>query len=94
MSRLTLEIVAALFGLSGQEVVSVPEDFIVGTLSYDVLIDRQCSGYEGIGLIAVLLGFYLFLFRKSLRFPNALTLPSHWGGASLARKQPANRSPD
>ncbi len=74
MSRLTLEIVAALLGLSGQEVVSVPEDFLVGTLSYDVLIDRQCSGYEGIGLIAVLLGFYLFYFRKSLRFPNALTL--------------------
>ena len=38
------------------------------------MIDRQCSGYEGIGLITVLLGFYLFYFRKSLRFPNALTL--------------------
>lgn len=74
MSRLTLEIVAALLGLSGQEVVSIPEEFIVGTLSYDVMIDRQCSGYEGIGLISVLLGFYLFYFRKSLRFPNALTL--------------------
>jgi exosortase E/protease (VPEID-CTERM system) len=74
MSRWTLEIVDALLRLLGQEVVSVPEEFIVGTPSYEVFIDRQCSGYEGIGLITVLLGFYLFYFRKSLKFPNALAL--------------------
>ena len=39
-----------------------------------MFIDRQCSGYEGIGLIAVMLGFYMLSFRKSLRFPNALLL--------------------
>jgi exosortase E/protease (VPEID-CTERM system) len=55
-------------------VVGNPETLVVGTSSYTVFIDRQCSGYEGIGLIAVMLGFYLYVFRKSLRFPNALVL--------------------
>ena len=74
MSRLTLEIVSALLGLVASEVVSIPEEFVVGTASYTVFVDRPCSGYEGIGLITVMLGFYLFFFRKSLRFPNALLL--------------------
>ncbi|MGB5698056.1 MAG: exosortase E/protease, VPEID-CTERM system [Polyangiales bacterium] len=74
MSRLTLGAVVSLLHLTGQDVVSIPEELIVGTPSYEVFIDRPCSGYEGIGLIAVMLGFYLFYFRKSLRFPNAILL--------------------
>ncbi len=74
MSRWTLEVVAFGLGLSGHEVISIPEELVVGTPTYSVFVDRPCSGYEGIGLITVLLGFYLFHFRKSLRFPNALLL--------------------
>ena len=74
MSRLTLEVVAFLLDLAGQEVVSIPEELVVGTPTYNVFVDQPCSGYEGIGLITVMLGFYLFYFRKSLRFPNALLL--------------------
>ncbi len=74
MSMLTLDVVAFLLDLTGHEVIYVPEELIVGTPAYDVFVDRPCSGYEGIGLIAVMLGFYLFYFRKSLRFPNALLL--------------------
>jgi exosortase E/protease (VPEID-CTERM system) len=74
MSRWTLELTTTLLSLWAPEVVSIPEKFIVGTPSYNVFIDRQCSGYEGIGLITVLLGFYFYYFRKSLRFPNVLVL--------------------
>jgi exosortase E/protease (VPEID-CTERM system) len=74
MSRLTLEVVAFLLGLTGQEVISIPDELVVGTASYNVFVDRPCSGAEGIGLMTVLLGFYLFHFRKSLRFPSALGL--------------------
>jgi exosortase E/protease (VPEID-CTERM system) len=74
MSRLTLEVVAFMLELAGQEVVSIPEELVVGTPTYEVFVDQPCSGYEGIGLITVMLGFYLFSFRKSLRFPNALLL--------------------
>jgi len=74
MSRLTLEIVALLLMLTGHEVVGIPEELVIGTPTYEVFVDQPCSGYEGIGLITVMLGFYLFYFRKSLRFPNALLL--------------------
>ncbi len=74
MSRWTLEVAAFLLELAGQDVISIPEELVVGTLAYEVFVDRPCSGYEGIGLITVMLGFYLFFFRKSLRFPNALLL--------------------
>jgi len=74
MSRLTVEVVLILLNLTGHEVVTIPEELVVGTPQYQVFIDQPCSGYEGIGLITVMLGFYLFYFRKSLRFPNALLL--------------------
>lgn len=74
MSRGTLEIVAFLLRAFGEDIVSDPGELTVGTEAYLVFVDRPCSGYEGIGLITVLLGFYLVYFRRSLRFPNALVL--------------------
>ena len=74
MSRLTLEVVVSILNLTGHEIVSIPEELVVGTPTYNVFVDEPCSGYQGIGLIMVMLGFYLFSFRKSLRFPNALLL--------------------
>jgi exosortase E/protease (VPEID-CTERM system) len=74
MSQSTLGVVAFLLDLTGHEVIYLPDQLVVGTPTYDVFVDRQCSGYEGIGLITVMLGFYLYYFRKSLRFPNALLL--------------------
>jgi exosortase E/protease (VPEID-CTERM system) len=74
MSQSTLDVVAFLLDLTAHEVVSIPEELVVGTPTYTVFVDEPCSGYEGIGLITVMLGFYLFSFRKSLRFPNALLL--------------------
>ena len=57
MSLLTLNVVSFLLGLSGQEVLSDPDALIVGTPTYNVFIAPQCSGYEGIGMITVLLLF-------------------------------------
>jgi len=74
MSRLTVEIVAFLLDVTGHDVVSIPDELIVGTPTYKAFVAKDCSGYEGIGLITVMLGFYLFAFRKSLRYPNALLL--------------------
>ena len=74
MSMLTLQVVAFLLDLTGHEVIYVPQELIVGTSTFEVYVDRQCAGYEGIGMITVMLGFYMFYFRKSLRFPNALLL--------------------
>ena len=34
----------------------------------------KCSGYEGIGLVLIFSGFYLFIFHKEFFFPQALLL--------------------
>lgn len=49
-------------------------DHTLGTPDFLVNIAPQCSGYEGIGLITVFLALYLWLFRKEVRFPQALLL--------------------
>lgn len=41
---------------------------------FQVIIDQSCSGYEGMALVAAFLGLYLWSFRRTLRFPNALLL--------------------
>jgi exosortase E/protease (VPEID-CTERM system) len=47
---------------------------MVGTPSFSVEIDKACSGYQGIGLICAFLTFYLWFYRKTLRFPQATLL--------------------
>lgn len=49
-------------------------NFGLGTPGFMVRISPQCSGYEGIGLVAVFLTLYLWLFRAEIRFPQALLL--------------------
>ena len=41
----------------------------VGTATFEITIAPECSGYEGIGLVTLLLALYLWLFRMHLRFP-------------------------
>jgi exosortase E/protease (VPEID-CTERM system) len=56
------------------QVVCDWERCIIGTSSFNVHISQPCCGYEGMGLIAVFLVVYLWLFRRHLRFPAALLL--------------------
>src|SRR4029079_14842034 len=70
----TLWVVEKLLRCSFSDVVADPHRFIVGTQSFSVYIAPKCSGYEGIGLITVFLGSFLWWFRKELRFPHALVL--------------------
>ena len=57
--------------LPGTAIV-IPEDKIVGTTQFSVKISSSCSGYQGIGMIAVFIAVYLIFKRKELRFPAAL----------------------
>lgn len=45
---------------------------VLGTSDFAVTIDAPCSGYEGLGIMLVFLTWYIFSFRKDLRFPNIL----------------------
>lgn len=47
---------------------------VLGAGGFHVTIDAPCSGYEGIGLVLVMLSLYIFAFRRELRFPTVLAL--------------------
>ena len=70
----TFLIVKWLLSALGQEVVSEPADLLLGTSQFSIAIYPACAGYEGIGLMTVFVGSYLFLFRRNLRFPQAFIL--------------------
>jgi len=70
----TFRISRGLLELLYPDVVADASRRILGTASFQVEIAPSCSGYEGIGLIVAFVGVYLWLFRASLRFPQALLL--------------------
>ena len=74
LANSTFLIVEQLIGLVYPDVVSQPQELILGTPSFSVQIARMCSGYEGIGLVLVFLGIFLLVYRRELRFPQSLLL--------------------
>jgi exosortase E/protease (VPEID-CTERM system) len=74
LSGATLRLVRSLLSLLFSETVCRPDERIVGTPSFHVQIAPACSGYESMGLIAVLLCIALWMFRRDLRFPRAFAL--------------------
>ncbi len=48
--------------------------YLLGAGDFHVRVLKECSGYEGIGLVTTFLGFYCWLMRHQLRFPHALLL--------------------
>ncbi len=74
LARLTLYPVGVLVELLSDDVVGEPDKFIVGTERFTIRIDPVCSGYEGMGLVAVLVAAFVWTFHRELRFPHALLL--------------------
>lgn len=71
----TLFVSHALLSWITDDVVLDASDFVLGTSRFRCQISPECSGFEGIGLVWVFCGSFLWLFRKDLRFPNALVVP-------------------
>jgi exosortase E/protease (VPEID-CTERM system) len=74
LHTVTFALVRRLLLCCGQEVVCNPARGLIGTPTFHVEISPECSGYEGVGLVAAFLVVYLGLFRRYLRFPQALLL--------------------
>jgi exosortase E/protease (VPEID-CTERM system) len=74
MAKGTLWLAAGLLRWLYPDVICRPRDLLLGTPTFTVFISPECSGYEGIGLITVLVAVYCSLFRHRLRFPHALLL--------------------
>jgi exosortase E/protease (VPEID-CTERM system) len=70
----TFAVVKALLGLLFADVVCQPDTEILGTGSVLIQVTPACSGCEGIGLVWVTLGIYLWCYRQELRWPHALLL--------------------
>jgi exosortase E/protease (VPEID-CTERM system) len=74
LATATLWVVVALLRLWYPDVSYTLPERVVGTPAFQVMIAPSCSGYEGMGLVTVFLALYLWLFRRHLRFPQALGL--------------------
>ena len=70
----TLWAVQRLLAPVTPDLIFEPSEYVIGTQSFLVKIAPKCAGYEGMGLMAVFVGAYLWLFRQRLRFPHALLL--------------------
>jgi len=73
-TRATFVIVKFLLGLFFPQVVSQPATAIIGSRSFQVVINPGCSGLEGVGLMLVFGVLWLWLFRQDFRFPQAIIL--------------------
>ena len=51
-----------------------PEPFVIGTADFQVHIKTECGGFQGIGLITMMLAGYLWWFRRIHRFPQSFLL--------------------
>lgn len=78
LHRPSFVVVERLLTLAGQQVLSRPERMELGVVGrngiFAVNISPECSGYQGIGLVAVFLAVYLWMARRELRLPQAMLL--------------------
>ena len=70
----TVDLVETLLAPFAGAPVIRPEPFVIGTDAFKVEIKKACGGFQGIGLISMLLGGYLWWFRQIHRFPQSFLL--------------------
>ncbi len=73
-ASLTFELVRFLLRPFLTDVIEDPARLIIGTNAFNVQIGPTCSGVEGVGLILIFTVLWLWIFRRSCRFPRALLL--------------------
>ena len=74
LARFTLQVSSRMLSLYEANVRVDSNTHLLGVGDFNVYIDDSCSGYEGIGLVTVFLGLFLWTFRRALLFPNAFLL--------------------
>lgn len=74
LSGATLTVSHWILTLYETDVVLNAPQQLLGAGDFRVLITQECSGYEGLGLVAAFLALYFWLMRAHLRFPNVLVL--------------------
>jgi len=73
LSEMTFTVSSSLLGVFYPEVLSEPDQFVLGTGSFVVRIAAACAGYEGIGLMIVFPRLYPVL---SFHLSTRLSIPT------------------
>ena len=71
---LTLGVVRLLLQPFISNPIVEPTEHIIGSQSFQVAISSSCAGLEGVGLMLVFSILWLWFFRATCRFPQALLL--------------------
>lgn len=74
LSAATLHLSHAILQIYEPAARMEADTYLLGAGDFAVLVRAACSGYEGIALVLSMLGFYIFAFRRHLRFPHVLLL--------------------
>jgi exosortase E/protease (VPEID-CTERM system) len=74
LSAPTLSASHALLKTLTTDTICDPSARVLGTTRFQVEVAPSCSGYEGMALALVYLSGYLWLFRRTLQFPQSLLL--------------------
>ena len=72
LGDVTFRFSETLLRLFYTDIHSNAQTHALGTSGFQVLIAKECSGYEGIVLVVVFLSLYLWVFRRDFRFPQTL----------------------
>lgn len=74
LAHLTVVLAGNLLALFTGDAFFDPGDATLGIGHFAVQVAPVCSGYEGVGLIVVLVSAFLIAERRDVRFPQALLL--------------------
>ena len=74
LSRETFALVQVILRPLIPGLISDPATLQIGSPVFMVQIAKECSGYEGIGLVLTLTAIWLWFLRREWRFPQALLL--------------------
>ena len=77
-------LVHGMVSLVFSDTICIPDQFIVGTSSFQVEVSAECSGYEGVGLIAVFACVALSDLPPRLRLPASISARAAGDGPHLA----------
>ena len=74
LQGVTYSSVRTVLGWWLPDVTGNAANFTIGSGQFVAQVNEVCSGVEGLGLVLVFTGVWLWFFRREIRFPRALVL--------------------
>lgn len=74
LSAPTLDAVGFVLSPFYDDVLIRHEEFLIRVRDFTAIVDAECSGFEGVGLVAIFLSVFLWSLRSRLCFPQCLVI--------------------